>query len=249
MQQARPLDHHVDIGSSSTGAMPSARAPRGCIPTSTRSLRPPFGSDSPIDARPVDRRRQRRARPERWPATHDSTQAGVWLAAREPANGSVAAAGSGRPCDGCEQSVTADVMILATFRDGTILRFHQECFSAWETARAVSVMSPEDGPLANHTVDGFESRDDTGLTPGYAMSRVLITCPATNLPVPTGLSMDLEVFSMVAFDERFVDCPHCQLIHAWATDDAYLETRTTRRRIRTRKRQSTRRSARAWTSK
>ena len=33
-------------------------------------------------------------------------------------------------------------MILATFRDGTILRFHQECFSAWETARAVSVICP-----------------------------------------------------------------------------------------------------------
>jgi hypothetical protein len=146
-----------------------------------------------------------------------------WLP-REPANVSVAAAGTGRPCDGCEQSITADVMILATFRNGTILRFHRECFSAWETARAVSTMSPEDdGSLTNRTVDGVESPDDTGLTPGYAMSRVLITCPSTNLPVPTGLSMDLEAFSMGAFDERFVDCPHCQLIHAWATDDAYLE--------------------------
>jgi hypothetical protein len=55
------------------------------------------------------------------------------------------------------------------------------------------------------------------------MPRVLIVCPSTNKPVPTGLSIDVEAFSMEPFHGRVVHCPHCQLTHEWATDDAYLD--------------------------
>ena len=66
------------------------------------------------------------------------------------------------------------------------------------------------------------------------MPRVLITCPSTNQPVPTGLTMDAEAFAMEVFDDRFVHCPHCQLTHGWATDDAYLEDADDPEEVRTR---------------
>ena len=43
--------------------------------------------------------------------------------------------GSGQSCDGCEQAIVAtDFEIEADFLGGQALRFHAECFTAWQRA-------------------------------------------------------------------------------------------------------------------
>jgi CheY-like chemotaxis protein len=54
------------------------------------------------------------------------------------------------------------------------------------------------------------------------MPRVLIRCPSTTRPVPTGLEMDPEAFA-AELGDRFVYCPHCQRTHLWTKAIAWLE--------------------------
>ena len=54
------------------------------------------------------------------------------------------------------------------------------------------------------------------------MPRVLISCPSTTRPVPTGLEMDPEAFA-AELGDRFVYCPHCQQTHLWTKAMAWLE--------------------------
>jgi len=47
--------------------------------------------------------------------------------------------GSGGRCDGCGDDVTVlDAEFEVGFRDALILRFHRECFSAWESVEGES---------------------------------------------------------------------------------------------------------------
>ena len=44
--------------------------------------------------------------------------------------------GTGRSCDACDSPISgSQKAVLATFRDGAVLRFHRDCFSAWERER------------------------------------------------------------------------------------------------------------------
>ena len=54
------------------------------------------------------------------------------------------------------------------------------------------------------------------------MPRVLIRCPSTTRPIPTGLEMDPEAFA-AELGDRFVYCPRCHRTHLWTKAIAWLE--------------------------
>jgi hypothetical protein len=55
------------------------------------------------------------------------------------------------------------------------------------------------------------------------MPEVLIDCPSTGNPVPTGIAMSEELFASTTMRGNSVRCPHCQQMHTWDKEDAYLE--------------------------
>ena len=55
------------------------------------------------------------------------------------------------------------------------------------------------------------------------MTRVMIKCPATGEPVSTGMSMDKASLESSTLSMNSVSCPHCQQMHTWNKEDAYLE--------------------------
>jgi len=56
------------------------------------------------------------------------------------------------------------------------------------------------------------------------MARVMITCPETGNPVPTGFDMDEGSFEgSTLTDNTFSPCPECGQAHTWSKEDAYLE--------------------------
>lgn len=56
------------------------------------------------------------------------------------------------------------------------------------------------------------------------MAMVVIRCPATNLPVSTGLFMDRIAFESADFseEERRLKCLLCGDLHLWTREEAYL---------------------------
>ena len=57
------------------------------------------------------------------------------------------------------------------------------------------------------------------------MPRVLITCPVTQKPLPTGVELDAVAFQLER-GCRFAPCPHCQQQHRWTKATAWLEQAT-----------------------
>ena len=55
------------------------------------------------------------------------------------------------------------------------------------------------------------------------MARVLIDCPTTGKPVPTGFTASKDTFESSQITGEEVQCPHCGQLHVWAKGDAYLE--------------------------
>ncbi len=56
------------------------------------------------------------------------------------------------------------------------------------------------------------------------MPRVMIKCPKTGKPVPTGMGADQKSFESGCFrDNSFGPCPECGQRHIWQKDDAFLE--------------------------
>lgn len=56
------------------------------------------------------------------------------------------------------------------------------------------------------------------------MPMVIITCPTTGKPVPTGIVMDERAFETSTLVNNSVTCPHCKQRHTWNKKDARLET-------------------------
>jgi endogenous inhibitor of DNA gyrase (YacG/DUF329 family) len=54
------------------------------------------------------------------------------------------------------------------------------------------------------------------------MGMVMITCPKTKKPVPTGISMDKASFNSSTLTNNSVGCPHCGSMHVWNKKDAYV---------------------------
>jgi hypothetical protein len=51
---------------------------------------------------------------------------------------------------------------------------------------------------------------------------VVIDCPATDVPIQTGLTMDEQTFETAELDGNTVPCPACGSTHKWSKDDARL---------------------------
>ncbi len=55
------------------------------------------------------------------------------------------------------------------------------------------------------------------------MAQIVITCPKTGNPVPTGMDMDRESFESGTFVQLTLkNCPECGDDHTWDTKDAQL---------------------------
>lgn len=60
------------------------------------------------------------------------------------------------------------------------------------------------------------------------MAMVMLTCPKTGKPLPTGIELDERSFDTMAFEARgkgrasVVPCPHCGKAHSWGGGGAYL---------------------------
>jgi hypothetical protein len=56
------------------------------------------------------------------------------------------------------------------------------------------------------------------------MARVMINCPDTGEPVPTGFDMNQQSFETSQMSgNSFGPCPACGQMHTWDKEDAYLE--------------------------
>ena len=62
----------------------------------------------------------------------------------------------------------------------------------------------------------------SGMLPGSNTQRVMIQCPRTGEPVPTGISMDAEAFGNVTLKYQ-LNCPRCGEPHLWTRKEAFLE--------------------------
>lgn len=56
------------------------------------------------------------------------------------------------------------------------------------------------------------------------MAMVVIRCPATNLPVSTGLFIERTAFepANLSEEDRRLKCPLCGELHLWTGEEAYL---------------------------
>ncbi len=61
--------------------------------------------------------------------------------------------------------------------------------------------------------DQFEAR----------LSRVMIRCPESGEGIPAGMRIDAASFETGNLSDQMAKCPHCGQVHAWSTQDAWLE--------------------------
>ncbi len=52
---------------------------------------------------------------------------------------------------------------------------------------------------------------------------VMITCPVTQLTLPTGVQLSEDVFATALFVNVKAICPHCEGEHRWNKADAFLQ--------------------------
>jgi hypothetical protein len=52
--------------------------------------------------------------------------------------------------------------------------------------------------------------------------RVLVRCPATSKLIPTGQTVEEELWPDTKLKEHKAPCPHCRGTHAWAKKDVVL---------------------------
>jgi hypothetical protein len=57
------------------------------------------------------------------------------------------------------------------------------------------------------------------------MGRVMIKCPRTSEPVPTGVVMDRPSFEIATLTAVPLPdpCPRCGRMHEWRSEDAWVE--------------------------
>jgi endogenous inhibitor of DNA gyrase (YacG/DUF329 family) len=56
------------------------------------------------------------------------------------------------------------------------------------------------------------------------MANVMIRCPETGEPVPTGVGMDFETFKHVTMRDNQVECASCGQMHTWQQEDAFPDS-------------------------
>lgn len=55
------------------------------------------------------------------------------------------------------------------------------------------------------------------------LNDVMITCPATQLTLATGVQLSEAVFATAVFTNVKVVCPHCENEHRWNKAEAFLQ--------------------------
>lgn len=57
------------------------------------------------------------------------------------------------------------------------------------------------------------------------MGMLMIRCPKTGKPVPTGFGMDKQSFASpsVVLENNSVTCPHCGGTHVWSKKDGWVQ--------------------------
>ena len=58
---------------------------------------------------------------------------------------------------------------------------------------------------------------------GGPLGAISITCPTTNKPVSTGMTMEPESFYRSVLTGTSVKCPHCGVTHIWSKVDAKFD--------------------------
>jgi hypothetical protein len=61
--------------------------------------------------------------------------------------------------------------------------------------------------------------------PPAPTARIMIHCPATNDPIPTGLEAEIEGWEGRSLSYNRVFCPACKETHYWNKGQAWLENR------------------------
>jgi hypothetical protein len=61
---------------------------------------------------------------------------------------------------------------------------------------------------------------------GFAMSMMMMKCPASGKAVTTGIELDAGTFFCLPDIFLHVRCPHCDLQHSCWTHEAWLEGQT-----------------------
>jgi endogenous inhibitor of DNA gyrase (YacG/DUF329 family) len=51
------------------------------------------------------------------------------------------------------------------------------------------------------------------------MATLMIKCPVTGKPAPTGMSLDKKAFDSTTLKDNLINCPHCKKMHAWSKKD------------------------------
>jgi endogenous inhibitor of DNA gyrase (YacG/DUF329 family) len=51
------------------------------------------------------------------------------------------------------------------------------------------------------------------------MAMLMIKCPATGKPTPTGVAMDKKSFETSVLTNNTTTCPHCKGAHMWSKKD------------------------------
>jgi endogenous inhibitor of DNA gyrase (YacG/DUF329 family) len=55
------------------------------------------------------------------------------------------------------------------------------------------------------------------------MAMVMVKCPNTGKPVPTGIGMSKESFASSTLESNSFSCPACGSMHTWSKRDAFLQ--------------------------
>jgi predicted RNA-binding Zn-ribbon protein involved in translation (DUF1610 family) len=56
------------------------------------------------------------------------------------------------------------------------------------------------------------------------MAEIMINCPKTNQPVPTGFSADQKSFESSDYKANSFQCPACGNVHTWDKKDAWVRS-------------------------
>jgi hypothetical protein len=56
------------------------------------------------------------------------------------------------------------------------------------------------------------------------MPMIMITCPVTKKPVPTGMNWPEEFFKTANIRDSTMKCPACGHVHHWSKKDAFMQT-------------------------
>jgi hypothetical protein len=67
------------------------------------------------------------------------------------------------------------------------------------------------------------------------MPMIYVKCPASGLPIATGVETDGDSFRSLPDVAAKVECPHCGMLHEWVAKDAWLSDRAPERAARDKK--------------